>query len=364
MSVIDYKNSEDSSTRKNTTGPSDISIKEILIKFNSWISYLISNWKTLLIFGLAFAIGGGIYSYNKKPLYTATTTFVLGGSDAGGGMSQYAGYAAMLGIDMGGSDGGLFQGDNIFQLYKSRIMLQKALLSKYNNTDSLFIDKYIAIHKDAKYYDAFHKLSFVLPQGKSFDRIHNNAIATIVNEINGRYLKVDKVDKKLSLIGVDFKSTDEIFAKEFNLQIVKDVNDFYAETKTKKALLNLAVLQHQTDSVKNVLNNSLYKSVSVSDATPNLNPTKQILRAPIQRMQISVEENKAILVQLVQNLEVAKITLRKDAPLIQVVDTPIIPLPVSFMPVWRGCLIFGILGLILAAFFMSARRLYKNLINT
>jgi uncharacterized protein involved in exopolysaccharide biosynthesis len=39
-----------------------------------------------------------------------------------------------------------------------------------------------------------------------------------------------------------------------------------------------------------------------------------------------VQANTAILTQLVANLEMAKVTLRKETPLVQIIDAPILPL--------------------------------------
>ena len=39
--------------------------------------------------------------------------------------------------------------------------------------------------------------------------------------------------------------------KAFNDNIVKNVNDFYIQTKTKIEFQNVQILQHQTDSVRN-----------------------------------------------------------------------------------------------------------------
>src|SRR3546814_7090606 len=71
------------------------------------------------------------------------TTFVLEGGDSKGGLSQYAGMAAMVGVDLGGGTSGLFQGDNIFELYKSRRMLTQTLLSKtHSDSSELLIERY------------------------------------------------------------------------------------------------------------------------------------------------------------------------------------------------------------------------------
>src|SRR5690606_10836832 len=76
-----------------------------------------------------------------------TTTFVLEGGD-GKGLSQYAGMAAMVGLDLGGGSGGLFQGDNILELYKSRNMIAQTLLSPTPpDSGDLLIERYIRFNK-------------------------------------------------------------------------------------------------------------------------------------------------------------------------------------------------------------------------
>jgi hypothetical protein len=50
----------------------------------------------------------------------------------------------MVGIDLGGGGGGIFQGDNIMELYRSRTMIEKTLLSQFNNkSNELIIERYI-----------------------------------------------------------------------------------------------------------------------------------------------------------------------------------------------------------------------------
>ena len=43
------------------------------------------------------------------------------------------------------------------------------------------------------------------------------------------------------------------------MQLLKETSDFYIETKSKKARINVEILQKQVDSVKNELNNEINK---------------------------------------------------------------------------------------------------------
>ena len=165
-----------------------------------------------------------------------------------------------------------------------------------------------------------------------------------MNDLSKNYLFVSKPDKKLSTIKVDVKSNDEIFSKNFNDALVKNVNEFYVNTKTKKTLKNVNILQHKTDSVRAVMNGAIYTSAAIVDATPNLNPTRQVQRtAPSQKAQFSAESNKGIYTEMVKNLELTKMSLAKEAPLIQIIDQPIYPLPKEGLGKLKGLYTGGFL---------------------
>jgi hypothetical protein len=312
-----------------------ITIHELFSKLIFCYKYLLGKWKAILLVGIFGAALGFVYAAMKKPIYTATTTFVLESGDSGAGMGQYAGLASMVGIDLGSSGGGIFQGDNILELYKSRTMISKTLLTEVNinNKKQLLIDYYIAFNSLRESWAEQPELLNMKFTGSELQektgksRLKDSLINIFVASINKNNLVVDKLDKKLSIIKVDVNSTDEIFAKTFNDLIVSNVNDFYIQTKTKKSMENVNILSTKVDSVRAVLNGAIYAGAAVADATPNLNPTRQIQRSvPMQRSQFSAETNKGILSELIKNLELSKMSLLKEAPLIQIVDQPNFPL--------------------------------------
>jgi Chain length determinant protein len=354
---------------KNIANDDDISLRELILKIGEWWKYLLSKWIVIVSFGILGGILGFAYAFLKKPIYTATTTFVLETGEKPG-MGQYAGIASMMGIDLGSGGGGIFQGENILELYKSRTIIEKALLSPIDSiSGELLISRYIEFNKLREAWakkPELANLQFgtdILPDQKSTNldgkliRLRDSVLGKVVEDINNNYLTVAKPDKKLSIIQVDVKAKDEIFAKSFNEELVKNVNDFYVRTKTKKAIDNVSILQHKSDSVRAVMNGAIYSAVAVADATPNLNPTRQIQRvAPAQKAQFSAESNKAVLSTLVQNLEMAKITLLKETPLIQVVDYPVYPLKKDKLGKVKGTIIGGILLGILTVFFFTLKR--------
>ena len=110
------------------------------------------------------------------------------------------------------------------------------------------------------------------------------------------------------------------------------------------------------------MNGAIYSAALIADATPNLNLTKQIKRAaPMQRSQFSAETSKTILAELVKNLEMSKISLRKEKPLIQVVDEPVYPLEKESFGKLKGIVLGSLLAGFLTVIILSIRLFFKNL---
>lgn len=345
-----------------------LSLKDFLHQSKNWLSYFVSKW---LFITISLVIGGAlgfIYSSLKRPVYTASCTFVLDASKSGGALGQYAGLASMMGVNLSGSSSSIFQSDNILELYTSRKMIKQTLLTPIDDNKSreLLIDRYIKFNKledEWKNKPKLKNLHFNSVDTKAYSRIQDSVLSSIIANIKKNYLRVTKYNDNVNMIQVEVKAKDEVFAKTFNDNIVKNVNDFYIAYKTKMALQNVLILQHQTDSVKNVLNGAISSSAAVIDATPNLNPTRQILRTPAQRSQVNAEANKAILSELVKNLELAKISYRSETPLLEIVDTPVYPLEKTIASKLKYTVIGSFLLTMLAFLILFINKNLKELLK-
>lgn len=326
---------------------------ESIFKIKGWVTYLISKWFIIFLVSLIGGLFGALYSWLKEPVYTAETTFVLEEEGGNGGMmGQFGGLAGLAGIEVN-AGGGLFQGDNILELYKSRTMIQNTLLSVADNSgNELLIDKFIQFNNLYKKIPLISQVDFKMEKP---NRFRDSIIALIVQDINNNYLTVNRPNKKLSIISVKVISRDELFAKQFTDKIVGNVNTFYVETKTKKSLGNIAILQQKSDSVNAVMNGAIYASAADIDATPNLNPTRQVLQVPLERSRFRVETSKSILGELLRNLELSKMTLLKETPLIQIIDRPVLPLPKSKLSIQKATIVGGVLSGMLITLFLFSR---------
>ena len=176
----------------------EISIIDVLSRIRSGIRYLKSKWLTILIVGIIGGVAGLGFAILKKTRYTATCTFVLDEGTKGGGFSQYAGLASLAGIDIGGAGGGsgMFQGDNILALYKSRLMIEKALLSNANfdGRNELLIDRYADYNELRLIWKKKDKIDSITFTGnpEKFSRKQDSIITDMVNLFNKNVLTVAK----------------------------------------------------------------------------------------------------------------------------------------------------------------------------
>jgi len=193
----------------------------------------------------------------------------------------------------------------------------------------------------------------------------------IVETFNKHYLDVSKPDKKLSIVKVVFTAKNEFFAKTFTDELVANVNDFYIQTKTKKLSANVTLLQHQSDSVRKALNSSISGVASATESSPLANPILTTLHSSSQKKQVDVQAGGVIYGEMIKNLEMAKLSLRQQTPLIQFIDQPELPLYIDHTGKIKGIVIGTILGCFLAIstllilrLLTSVKRAVNNKLNT
>jgi uncharacterized protein involved in exopolysaccharide biosynthesis len=173
-------------------------------------------------------------------------------------------------------------------------------------------------------------------------------INKIFNKILSENIKIYQKEKKVSIYTIETKSIDENFSKLLCENIANEVSKFYIESKSRKARLNVQILQTQVDSVRKELNNSINGVAVATDNAYNLNPSLIIKSTLSRKRQIDVQANSTILTQLVAQLELSKINLRKETPLIQIIDNPTIPLQIEKLSKIQTSIIFGFFSILIS----------------
>lgn len=345
----------------------EITLKELIQKANEWMAYLRSKFKKIALAAVIGALLGVLFSFYKKPIYTATLTYALEEEKAGaGGLGSLA---SSFGFDIGGAGGnsGAFSAVNLMELFKSRAMVEQTLLTSVSieNKQISLAEMYIQEKNWRKKWEEKPMLKNIqfLPNTDrtKFTRIQDSIFGVIYKDLYENALTVEQKDKKVAIGTITLNDTNEFFAQQFTLALTNTVTKFYVETKSKRAKENLDILMRQTDSIRGELNGSITGVAVANDNTFGLNPALNVKRVPSAKKQVDVQANTAILTELVKQSELAKVTLRKETPLIQVIDQPILPLPVNELGIIKGFVIGAFLAVFFTVLFLGFKKFWKEL---
>jgi len=329
----------------------------------NWVKYLFSKWLQIGVGSLVILILILAVNYLKPKVYFSKISFVLEteSSSSLGGISSLA---SVAGINLSSlADGNtLFQIDNIQELYRSESMIEKTLLESYSfdSGNQQLVERFTEVQKLEK--DLVKEqidLSEFSAIRNEFSRAQDSVLMEYTELIQEEFLHVAKPNRKTSILEVGFYSKDEELARAFNEIHVKNVNEFYLRTKSKKAALSVNMLSKQADSVKLELDKSLLLLAEIDERIPNPNPLYKTSQVPYQKAMIQMQANSAVYQEIVKQLEVAKITLRNNTPLIQVIDTPRYPLEHNRWSLFKTLVLGGIIGLALMLLYFTLKRMFS-----
>lgn len=355
----------ESQNNTNSQAGSEVSLKDLILKVQDWIRHLWGKKWLILICGLLGAGIGITVALVKKPLYVAKLTFVLEDQKSSP-LSAYAGIASQFGIDLGGSSSsGIFSGDNIIEFLKSRMMVEKTLLSPVitNDRPISLADYYIEIYglrEDWKEKPELKDVHYPISgQRKNFTVVQDSILQTLYEDIVKKSLIVEKPVKNLSFIKVECSTRDENFSKGFTERLVKVATDFYVETKTQRTKLTVDKLQTKADSVEALLNKKTYSVAANQDM--NLNPARNVAGVTTELITRDKIVLQTMYGEIIKNLELSRMAMAQETPIIQTIDTPILPLEKKKIGKAKSIIIGGILGGFLIICWLIILRIYKNI---
>lgn len=347
-----------------------IRLKDLLLYAQKVWSFLLHRWKVVLICAVIGAVAGLSYAIFSPTRYEASVSFVTEtDQNMSSGFSSYAGLAAQFGIDLGNGNlrNSLFSGDNIYDLMKTRKLLENTLLTPVtiDGKKTLLIDRYIEMKSLRKKWENnpnLKNLSFDADTSK-FSLYQNQVISSICKSLVAENLQFpsNSASNGSSLMSVSLVSMDEQFSALFITNLIDNLARYYVNTTTKRARTTLNTLDKQLDSIRSQLYGAMSNVASFQDK--NLNLVRQGPRVSQQKSSLRMQVNSAIYQQLVTAVETARMNLQKETPLFEVIDRPVYPLP-KRKP---GKMLWGIIGLILGGVVSSgvmlSRRFYKKVME-
>jgi hypothetical protein len=344
------------------TNDDEISLKDLILKIRELWKYLLSKWVIIVIVGLLSASIGLLCSIFSNPQYIATLSFsVIEKSAPTGGLSSLAG---QFGLNVGGSAGSVFSGSNMIELLQSRNLIERTLLSdvEINGKRCRLVDYYRELNPPEDDDDISKNITFPLGlEREHFTREQDSLLFVLNKAITTKKLTIDKQKKDVNIINISFTNEDELFAKLFTEKLINIVSEFYIQTKTQNTKVNLDLMEARADSVKKELESALISQARYSDE--NMNPSKQIVRVEQQKIQMTIQLTGTTYAELVKNIEILKLDLIQQTPLIQIIDSPIMPLEIDRLGKIKGIILGGFIGGFLIVAWLLTMHFYKRIMT-
>ena len=338
------------------TGPQTIKYSELKAVIQRFANYFISQYKIILFTTFLTSALGLLYGKLQPSTFKATSTFIVEDKSGkgGGGLS---GLASQFGIDVGGLTGGgagLFDGDNILEIIKSRAIIEKVLLTKIEEPASLkgqtIADYYIQINNLAPAFESKNinvkSLNFAgLTEGAKHTVQQDSILYLLYSRIN-RNLSVEKKNKKSTIITLEVVSGDQVFSKLFADEILKQTSDLYIDIKTGNLSRSIARIQQKADSLQRSLSSIYQNAFQINSSRTEMSNRDKTF-------------SSTLYAEVVKNLETMKLSLINQTPVIQVLDAPKYPLFDQRTPARYALIIGFAVGFVLSLFYA----LYKYTSN-
>ena len=178
----------------------EIKLKDILINISEYKEYIWKKKVTIIGVSFIFFLFGIGLSFLGETSYKAEITFVVEGDNKGqnGGV---LGLASQFGFDIGRTSNTTFSQSNILELFKSRVVINRALAqeAKVNSKNKLLIDHYIDINGIRESWIGNENLKNISFDG-NFSFIHDSISGVIWRDIIQSQLTVELESDETNII--------------------------------------------------------------------------------------------------------------------------------------------------------------------
>jgi hypothetical protein len=337
----------------------EIQLKDILIKLSEYKTYLLKKKFTIIGFSFLFFIIGIFNAIYTETKYNAELTFVVEEEKGGGSLGAMSGIASQFGFDVGGGSSATFSQSNILELLKSRGVIENTLLQniKVNGKEDLLIEHYLELNKVKESWlknDNFDGISY---HDKS-TFIHDSISGGIWKNIIENNLIVELESDEANIITLSYLSVNDEFAKGFVESLIGEMSKMYISHQTSQANNTLDFLKNRADSVFSELEIAEEDFARIKDINQRI--VKASGRLKELQLMRRVEVLNAMYLEIVKNLEISKITLLNQTPIINIIDEPILPLDEDKKSKTLAGLLGGFLGGFLSLCFFIFRKLFKD----
>lgn len=309
-----------------------------VLDMGAFLMRSVRRWKIAAGILGGLVVIAAVISLTLPNTYSVTTKLVFqgGGGALSGGLSTLASLAGVSG-NVGGSDPSLYFEDVALSTGLLQAVLDRAWKGSASVEDtsaSFLLRDFWGIKVDSN--DPGWK-----------DALRESLQRRLVD---GKYLKVS-TDKKTGVISVITRFEDPLLSLQVNQFVVERANEILVHKMSTSAGENRKFIEGRIKEIKQDLADAegRYQSFLEGNRVRS-SPELQVQEVRLQR---SLQINQEVYLQLVKQLEMAKIDEAKDLPVLDQIDQPLLPVkksgPNRKMFVLAALLLGGVTGIFWAA---------------
>jgi len=310
---------------------------------NRYFQVLMQHRLWLLIAVVLGVLMAGVYGWVAgKQKYNAE--FIIAAEQEKS--SGWENLLAQFGMDVGGSNpGGVFVGESLVKLFSVRSSVEEALVRPYKQVGEktvLLAEKFYP-DLSSSTRKQLHKVQFQSDLSKN-NAATDSALWFLFEHINKNVLSASKPDKKQTFISVSCKHSNDTLALKFAETMIDVVTEKYIRSITRNVRKSLMVLRKEADSIQTVMNKNISRNANNMDY--NINPLLQSAKIEQNKSLIDMQISISLYGEIVKNLKLAELALKKQTPLIEIVDVPHFPLKKLGWSLWMYMAVGALGGLV------------------
>ncbi len=346
----------------------EITLKELILKIKEFYHEIIKSWKLLILLAILFAIFMGYRAYTSEVSYSANLTYMVNKNE-GGGLGAIGGILGQFGFS---SKSGSNK-DRIVSLSKSRKVIEKVMFEKVTiNSQNDYIANHLITHLDTidKWYrdklmkGEKHPLDgFKFKEHFSYD---NDTVRMAIKVIYSKIVGGEKTkgcmstgyDEDSGVLHINTTLGQQELAADITNITFDKLSDYYVKKTIEAQKATYDIVKFKTDSIGALLKIKENSLANVVDKTHFAQTSKIKLKQT--RLQRDIMKLSTMYGESLKNLELADFSLRTNTPYVQVIDRPLLPLKAEKSSLMKSLIIGIFLGLFIGAFFVIARKVYRE----
>jgi hypothetical protein len=346
--------------------PDQFSFKKIIFNILLIIPFVKRNYKLMILgalIGLLVGLSVEFYRSRDKK-YKAELIFLLENDKSStGGLSDLA---SSLGLgDIGGSNANLFSGENFKELFKTKSILRKAILSKVKigKREDIFANIFIEKcnlfnHEWSGFPIGLNKTKFTTTNFNQLNEDNKLLIDLISLYLVGNS-ELTNENPKSTFQTLTIETRNDTLSYVWSKIYLKTLADFYIYNKNKKSNELLEILDKRKDSLKTALYYTQGKLANYADQNQQI--VFQRARIIADRLQMNSTQLQTMYLEALRNYDNLKFSLVKETPLFTIISEPELR-PIQFIYKWGPItLISTIMGILLTLFIQYVISIYKEL---